>query len=468
MQLGNAMLAAGPGLFPADTDSEAVRLRTLILLRWMAIAGQLVAITVAWQYFGLQLPLGLCFAVVGAAIVANLVSIFVFPESKRLTEGEAMLILLFDLTQLSFLLHLTGGLTNPFALLILAPVVISASALRLRTTVILGLISIFMVTLTSFVHLPLRFADGSILSVPPLFAFGFWLSILIGILFLGLYSHRVAAEIRSMSQALLATQMALAREQKLTDLGGVIAAAAHELGTPLATIKLVSAELMEELEDRPDLREDATLIRDQANRCRDILRSMGRAGKDDLHLRRAPLGTVVREAAEPHLNRGKEVVFEIGPGGGGGDRQPQIQRRPEVIHGLRNLLQNAVDFARSTVWVDVEWSDNAVSITIVDDGPGYPPQLIGRIGDPFVRQRRGPAEPAARPEYEGMGLGLFIAKTLLERSGAALTFANGSDPFLTGEDAPERCGAIVEVRWRAADIVVQDEGPLGTNLPHRA
>ena len=141
MQLGNAMLAAGPGLFPADTDSEAVRLRTLILLRWMAIAGQLVAITVAWQYFGLQLPLGLCFAVVGAAIVANLVSIFVFPESKRLTEGEAMLILLFDLTQLSFLLHLTGGLTNPFALLILAPVVISASALRLRTTLATGLTS---------------------------------------------------------------------------------------------------------------------------------------------------------------------------------------------------------------------------------------------------------------------------------------------------------------------------------------
>lgn len=460
------MQPLGPGLFPADTDSEAVRLRTLILLRWMAIGGQLVAIAVADRHYGLQLPLGLCFLVVGAAVVANLISIFVFPENKRLSEGEAMLVLLFDLTQLAFLLYLTGGLTNPFALLILAPVVISASALRLRTTIILGLISICLVTLTTYVNLPLRFADGSVLEVPPLFEFGFWLSILIGILFLGLYSHRVAAEIRSMSQALLATQMALAREQKLTDLGGVVAAAAHELGTPLATIKLVSAELMEELGDRPDLRDDAALIRDQADRCRDILRSMGRAGKDDLHLRRAPLGAVVRDAAEPHLNRGKQVLFEIGPGGSGTERQPLIQRRPEVIHGLRNLLQNAVDFARSTVWVDVEWSERAVSITIVDDGEGFPPGLIGRIGDPFVRQRRAAHELPTRPGYEGMGLGLFIAKTLLERSGAELTFANGSDPFLSHEQRPERCGAIVEVIWRATDLVVQDDGSLGANLPH--
>jgi two-component system sensor histidine kinase RegB len=268
-----------------------------------------------------------------------------------------------------------------------------------------------------------------------------------------------------MSQALLATQMALAREQKLTDLGGVVAAAAHELGTPLATIKLVSAELMEELADRPDLRDDAQLIRDQADRCRDILRSMGRAGKDDLHLRRAPLGAVVREAAEPHLDRGKTVHFDVGPSAGGADRQPIILRRPEVIHGLRNLMQNAVDFARTTVWVDVEWSSTLIAITIVDDGEGYPPHLIGRIGDPFVRQRRSVQDRAQRPEYEGMGLGLFIAKTLLERSGAELSFANASDPFLTDEERPERCGAIVEVIWRAEDLAVTDEGSLGENRP---
>lgn len=446
-----------------DTRSDWVRLRTLILLRWMAITGQLAAITVADRYFEMQLPLGLCYMTVGASIIANLISIFVFPENKRLSELEAMMTLLFDLAQFSFLLYLTGGLTNPFALLILAPVTISASALRLRSTLLLGVLSILFVTITAFFHVPLRFADGSILVVPVLFEFGFWLSIIIGILFLGLYSRRVSTEIRSMSDALLATQMALAREQKLTDLGGVVAAAAHELGTPLATIKLVSAEMMEELSDNPMLFDDAKLIRDQADRCRDILRSMGRAGKDDLHMRSVPLASLIKEAAEPHQGRGKEVHFSFVPGPDGSERQPTVMRKPEVIHGIRNLVQNAVDFARTAIWIDGEWTDGQITIRIVDDGEGYPPHVIGRIGDPFVRSRRTSQDLARRPEYEGMGLGLFIAKTLLERTGAELTFANASDPFLTPDERPERCGAIVEVVWPTQRLESPAEQSLGEN-----
>lgn len=459
------MINPGFGLLSRDTRSDWVRLRTLILLRWMAITGQLAAITVADRVYGIQLPLGLCYMAVGASIIANLISIFVYPENKRLSELEAMLTLLFDLSQLSFLLYLTGGLTNPFALLILAPVTISASALELRTTLLLGALAIIFTSLIAFVNVPLRFADGQVLTVPLVFEFGFWLAIVIGIVFLGLYSRRIATEIRSMSDALLATQMALAREQKLTDLGGVVAAAAHELGTPLATIKLVSAEMMEELADQPHLLEDAKLIRDQADRCRDILRGMGRAGKDDLHLRQAPLGSVLREAAEPHMGRGKNLHFTLLTGPGGGERQPTILRRPEVIHGLRNLIQNAVDFARSAVWIDGEWTDRTITIRIVDDGEGYPPQVIGRIGDPFVRSRRSAQDLAQRPEYEGMGLGLFIAKTLLERTGAELSFANASDPFLTPEERPERCGAIVELVWNLSDITAEPKAATGSNRP---
>lgn len=457
------MMDSGFGLLSRDTRSDWVRLRTLILLRWMAITGQLAAITVADRVYGIQLPLGLCYMAVGASIIANLISSFVYPENKRLSEFEAMLTLLFDLSQLSFLLYLTGGLTNPFALLILAPVTISASALELRTTILLGALAILFTSVIAFVNVPLFFADGQRLAVPLVFEFGYWLAIVIGIVFLGLYSRRIATEIRSMSDALLATQMALAREQKLTDLGGVVAAAAHELGTPLATIKLVSTEMMEELKDHPQLLEDAKLIRDQADRCRDILRGMGRAGKDDLHLRQAPLGSVLREAAEPHIGRGKHVEFTLLPGAGGNERQPTILRRPEVIHGLRNLIQNAVDFARSTVWVDGEWTDRSVTIRIVDDGEGYPSQVIGRIGDPFVRSRRSAQDLHRRPEYEGMGLGLFIAKTLLERTGAELSFANASDPFLTPDERPERCGAIVELVWKATDLVAPETAQLGDN-----
>ncbi len=448
-----------------EAGANMVRLRTLILLRWMAIAGQVAAILVASQAYALQLPLGLCALAVGASVLLNLLMVMVFPENRRLSEAEAFLTLLFDLGQLAILLFLTGGLTNPFAILVLAPVTISASVLRLRSTLVLGALAILVVSAAVFWYLPLRFVDGTTLIIPRLFAFGFWLSIVIGILFLGLYSRRVATEMRHMSEALLATQMALAREQKLTDLAGVVAAAAHELGTPLATIKLVSAELIDELAAHPELQEDARLIRAQADRCRDILRDMGRAGKDDLHLRQAPLSAVLREAAEPHLARGKRVEFAFASVQDGEEAQPSVLRRPEVIHGLRNLVQNAVDFARSSVWIEGEWTARRIIVRITDDGEGFPPNVIGRIGDPFVRARRPEPEVERRPGYEGMGLGLFIAKTLLERSGAELSFANATDPFLAPQDRPARSGAVVEAVWERADLAPPpSSGGLGENM----
>ncbi|MBB94693.1 MAG: two-component sensor histidine kinase [Rhodobacteraceae bacterium] len=448
-----------------------IRLRTLILLRWVAIVGQVTAITVAERTYHLTLDVGLCFVAVGIAVIGNLIAMFVYPENKRLTEAENFLMVLFDLLQLSALLFLTGGLHNPFCVLLLAPVTIAASVLSLRSTMMVGGTAIVIVTLLAEFHLPLRNEAGVILRVPEIFVFGTWLSLIIATIFMGLYSRRVSSEMNSMADALTATQMALAREQKLTDLGGVVAAAAHELGTPLATIKLASAELMEELEDRPELQEDAALIREQADRCRDILRDMGRAGKDDLHLRQAPLSAVLEEAAEPHMHRGKIIHFEDGPGEGGSLQQPSILRMPEVIHGMRNLIQNAVDFARGNVWVESLWTEDSISVRILDDGEGFPAHLIGRIGDPFVRRRKTETEVAARPEYEGMGLGLFIAKTLLERSGAELSFANGSDPFTADLPDTERRGAIVEVVWPRAKIDAQAKGntvPLGQNRPIRA
>ena len=465
------MADPNPGHLMEGHRSNWVRLRTLIVLRWIAIAGQLVAITVAQRFFNLSLELGLCYVAIGAAIIANLVAIFVYPENKRLNEGEVFLMLLFDISQLAFLLYLTGGLNNPFALLILAPVTISATALQLRSTLVLGAAAIAMISFVAVFHIPLRTEQGFLMQMPQVFVFGSWIAITIGIVFEAIYARRVTSEIHSMSEALLATQMALAREQKLTDLGGVVAAAAHELGTPLATIKLVSAELMEELEDTPDLRADAVLIRDQADRCRDILHSMGRAGKDDLHLRTAPLGTVIREAAEPHSDRGKSVLIDLSPGPGASASQPPIARRPEIIHGLRNLVQNAVDFAETSVWIDAVWTASAIEIRIIDDGAGFPPHLLGRIGEPFVRNRRGAEDRSKRPEYEGMGLGLFIAKTLLERSGAELTFDNGSDPLVSRSQPGTRSGAIVEVVWPRELISPSEEQQsrgLGENRPIEA
>lgn len=441
-----------------------LRLQTLVMLRWMAIGGQLVAIGVASRVYDIDLPLGLCLMAVGVAVIANLILVAVYPANKRMSETEALLALLFDLTQLTFLLFLTGGLSNPFALLILAPVTVCASTLRLRATVFLAALAIGFVSILAVLAVPMQIG-GAPIRMPPLIGFGFWLSLVIGIVFLGIYAHRVAEEKRSMSDALLATQMALAREQKLTDLGGVVAAAAHELGTPLATIKMVSTEMLDELKDRPELAEDARLIREQADRCRDILRSMGKAGKDDLHMRSAPLSAVLREAAEPHLGRDKQVSFEVLPTGLAEQGEPLIRRAPELIHGLRNLVQNAVDFAHSRVWVDARWSESRLILRIIDDGDGFSPQVLGRIGDPFLRARRDDAGSRKRPGYEGMGLGLFIAKTLLERTGAELSFANSSDPFPGSAERPERSGAIVEVVWPLVRISAESGQPLGENQP---
>jgi len=250
----------------------------------------------------------------------------------------------------------------------------------------------------------------------------------------------------------------------LTDLGGVVAAAAHELGTPLATIKLVSAELMEELSEQPDLYDDAKLIREQSERCREILHSMGRAGKEDKHLMTAPISAVLQEAAEPHMNRGKAVNFDVSAIDNTHDvPQPHINRRPEIIHGLRNLIQNAVDFADTQVWIDVQWSDTEITLRITDDGDGFSQQVFNRIGDPFVKRRNSQTDQQKRPGYEGMGLGLFIAKTLLERSGATLRFSNGSDPTIESSTPHNRSGAIVEVSWLASKIISDKTMSLGEN-----
>jgi two-component system sensor histidine kinase RegB len=409
-----------------------------------------------------------------ASILFNLLATFVLPANKRLSEREALLSLLFDLSQLVLLLYLTGGLNNPFVLLILAPVTIAATALTLYATLIISLTALGMISILSFLYLPLVRLSGEVLELPRLFVGGMWVALTIGILFLAIYARRVTVEMFSMSQALSATQMALAREHQLTALGGVVAAAAHEMGTPLATIKLVSSELASELENDTDLKEDAILIKEQAVRLSQILRDMGRSGKDDLLLKHAPITAIVREAAEPHENRGKDLIFLVQ--GTARDRTqsdvPIVTRHPEIIHGLRNLVQNAVDFSTSVVLINVTWNEKSIKVMVGDDGKGYPSDLLDKIGDPFISKRKKKAgEDRGSTDYQGMGLGLFIAKTLLERSGAELTFANAASDHLRKtkryHDLDERLkGAIVNVRWPREGFENELEtvrGALGPN-----
>ena len=232
------------GIYAQSARNGLVRLRTLIILRWLAILGQAITILISKFFIGLQIELSFCFLAISASVLINLVAIFLFPANRRLPERDFLAMLLFDLIQLAVLLYLTGGLNNPFSILILAPVTVSAITLRPFSTFFLSWLAIILVSILAFDHLPLITESGEIISLPILFVFGFWVALMIGIVFLAFYASRVSSETHLMSQALLATQMALSREQKLTDLGGVVAAAAHELGTPLATINLASSELI--------------------------------------------------------------------------------------------------------------------------------------------------------------------------------------------------------------------------------
>lgn len=429
--------------------AEAIRLRTIVVLRWVAIAGQLAAV-VAATALGLEVRQGLVLAVIAAAAAVNLAA------ARRMPGGgggqESVLQLGFDLAQLTALVALTGGLSNPFAMLIIVPVTIAATALDRRRVLLLAAATVALVTLAGAFAAPLTRADGSVLEVPRLLALGHWVAIVVAVIFASAYALRVSSELRATGAALAATQMALAREQKLQHLGGVVAAAAHEMGTPLATIKLVAGELSEELAETPlagreDIAADLALLRDSADRCRNILRSMGRSGRDDVVVQSAPLSAMLAEAAEPHAGRGQIGTVLASDDG---TAEPLLRRDPGVIHALRNVIQNAVDFAAEAVVIEAHWTLGYLRIAISDDGPGYPAALLSRIGDPFLTARQPAGD--SRQGYEGMGLGIFIAKTLLERSGAELRFSNR-----------QAGGALVEITWRRDRIDATSRASLGEN-----
>lgn len=461
-------------LFNMQARGDWVRLRTLITLRWIAVAGQIAAVLAASEGMGFQLPLVYCALLISASASVNIVAHVIYPAEKRLSERGTLLSLFFDLGQLVVLLMHTGGLNNPFAVLILAPVTISATALRLQSTLWLGIAAMGAVALMSTVYMPLVQADGTELEVPELYRSGISAALAIAVAFLSIYARRVTVEGYAMSQALSATQIALAREQRLSAIGGIAAATAHELGTPLATIKLVAGEMARELKDHPELAEDVALIRREADRCGTIMADMARGGRDDSQIKTAPVSAIVEEAAAPHRNRGKRVLIRID--GAMADQphedQPMAPRSPELIHGLRNMIQNAVDFAAGTVWIDIDLGAGGLRIAVGDDGPGFSTDILPRLGEPYVSTRHRVTEHdpdndpdrEAGSEYEGMGLGLFIARTLLERTGAEVSFANGSDARRrrsADRDTPPELtlppGAIIEMVWPASILVTPKE-----------
>ncbi|MBB3809790.1 ActS/PrrB/RegB family redox-sensitive histidine kinase [Pseudochelatococcus contaminans] len=427
------------GGFQTERNTQRLRVDTLVRLRWLAVIGQ--SATVAGVHFGLgfPLPFAACFTVIACSALLNIGLRVRYPVSKRLDAGLAALILGYDILQLCVLLFLTGGLQNPFSLLILAPVMISATVLPPRPTLILGVFAAVLTSVLAFYHMPLPWPPGETLVLPLTYVTGIWCAILLSLGFTGIYAWRVANEARQLANALAATELVLEREQHLSQLDGLAAAAAHELGTPLATIALVVRELDHAAGADHPMAEDLTLLRQQVGRCREILAKLTSLGSDGAGpLDRLTLSHLIEEVAGPQ--RGFDVPITIRRAGEG--PEPATARNPGLIYGLGNIIDNAVDFAATRVDVEAHWTASTVTLTVQDDGPGFTPDILLRLGDPYVTtrgaERRGIMRRTDDDNADGHGLGVFIAKTLIERTGAHVTWTNAPGP---GN------GARVTVSW---------------------
>lgn len=411
-----------------------VRLDTLVKLRWLAIIGQTTAVLVVDFGLEFELPLWSCLAVIALSAWLNIALRLRFRSTQRLEPERAAWLLAFDIAELAVLLFLTGGLQNPFAFLFLAPVLLSATALPPRFTLMLGGFAVACATVLVFVHYPLPWDSEDPLQLPPIYMMGVWLSILLSIGFIGVYAWQITEEARQLADALAATELVLAREQHLSQLDGLAAAAAHELGTPLSTIAVIAKELENAIPAQAPHGDDVRLLREQATRCRDILAKLTELSSGMEPFDRMPLTTLIEEVVAPHRNFGVAINVAAPQ-----DRasEPVVARNPAILYGLGNIVENAVDFARERVTVGAEWNDDDIEVTISDDGPGFAPEIIAKIGEPYVTSRRRTPHDSDE-EPAGLGLGFFIAKTLLERAGATLSLAN--------RPTPDR-GAVVTVRW---------------------
>jgi two-component system sensor histidine kinase RegB len=433
-------------------SADGLRLQTLVRLRWLAVIGQSVAVLGVYFLFEFKLPLVACLALIAVSAWLNIFLSVRWPTSLRLQDKYAVLLLGYDICQLAGLLFLTGGLENPFSFLFLVPVTVSATTLPIFRTVLLSLLVLVLASILAAWHYRLPWITGEHFDLPSLYLAAVWSAIMCGLGFASIYAYRVSSEARDMSAALAATEFVLAQEQRLSALDGLAAAAAHELGTPLATIALVAKELRHEMPNAKDFEDDLELLSSQTSRCREILSKL--ANRDDQHedmLARLGLTVLVEELIEPMRTETTDIILDAQASD---DRslEPVVTRHPGIRYGLANLLENAVDFAKSKVTVEVRWSDDDVVVTIIDDGPGFAEDIIERLGEPYVTTRKGYgakqlAKAPARG-HQGMGLGFFIAKTLLTRSGASVALANLALP---------KTGATIRIAW-PREVVEPDDG----------
>ena len=424
------------GLGGVGTAFGRLRARTFIANRWLAICGQMLAVLFVQFVLGFDLPLAACLWAIAAASWLNVILMLALPNQRLAKPPEALAQFSFDILQIAVLIAFTGGLANPFALMLMAPVTIASISLDSRYAIGLGLLALLCAALMFGFHYPLPSPPGENWDVPDLLKVGQFCAIAIGLAFFTVSAMRVTRDEERLVRALDAAQIVIAREQKFSALGALAAATAHELGTPLATIHLVAKEMAADLPEDDPRHEEASLLAEQADRCRTILRKLAqeREASDLVHAR-VPLNALVEEASRPHKKRGKLVEVRTYAHHKASDQHmPVLNRSPEILHALGAFIENAVSFATSFVSVEAVWSDEFVTIAVVDDGPGFSASVLPKLGEPYISER-------GQHQAGGgdMGLGFFIAKTLIEQSGGEVSTFNQASP---------ETGAVVRLRWK--------------------
>ena len=408
---------------------------TLTILRYIAIFGQFIAINIVFFYLDLQFPLKESYIIILIGLITNLFLQFKI-KVNQLKDSYASLFLLYDLFQLSSLLYLTGGILNPFSILLIIPTIVSSTFLSMGTTIILGVITSFLLFILSFIYLPLPGLDKNIFDVPNFYKQGILTAILIGLVFLSYFGIRFAGETKKRSEALRKLQEVISKEYELESLGGQAAAAAHSLGTPLATISVVAKELKKEIGDDKEISKDIDLLISQTKRCSEILKQISKKQiKEDIFLSSIKFEDLLEEIINSFKETSSKDIDLIVEND---NNKIAIQRTPEIIYGLRNFIGNAVKFSKSRVNINLRSDQKIIEIKINDDGPGIPEDIIQKIGEPYIKSKSKELNANS-----GLGLGTFLGKTLLERQGAKLIFKRNS----------KLGGALITLSWNANNFI---------------
>ena len=392
---------------------NTILLGNLIKIRWIAIFGQVLAIFFVSFVIKIQIPIFETLSIILLSIVVNFYSYYEERKNKTISNKKAFSYLLFDTLQLGFLLFLTGGIINPFSILILAPVITSASYLPALMTVILSFISIIIIVMLNFFFIPLNLGDEFYL--PDIYSFGLVASLIITVIFIAIYAYLFASSSRKISNALSISKLQILNQKKITEVGSLSAAAAHELGTPLNTIFLILNDLLKEkklIEDK-NIAKDIILLKSQAERCKEILQTFSKnpLKLKDKFLEKVKITDLIKINFEK-FNKNKKLDLELKPI----IDEPEIIYRDEIMYALGNIIQNAIFYSNESVSIKIYYLKKNLKIVISDDGQGFSKDIIDKLGEPYVSKNK-----------NGMGLGIFISKNLIENMGGNLSFYNSKD-----------------------------------------